>query len=83
MPLRRTRSATGAAGRNGCGRVPDASHTIDCEETDASRTCPQSFLPGCRGARRDGGGPTRQTHAGARSPQFQAFEARRGNLRNE
>eukprot|EP00661_Eupelagonemidae_sp_cell13_P009595 gene9595-biopygen18226 len=33
------------AGRNGCGRAPDASHTIEFEETDASRTRPQSFLP--------------------------------------
>eukprot|EP00661_Eupelagonemidae_sp_cell13_P016850 gene16850-biopygen20323 len=32
-------------GRNGRGRVPDAPHTIECEETDASRTCPQPFLP--------------------------------------
>eukprot|EP00661_Eupelagonemidae_sp_cell13_P025705 gene25705-biopygen18017 len=31
------------------GRVPDASRMIDFEETDASRTCPQPFLPelGC------------------------------------
>eukprot|EP00661_Eupelagonemidae_sp_cell13_P008819 gene8819-biopygen123 len=34
-------------GRNGCGRVPDASHTIEFEETDASRTRPQPFLPEC------------------------------------
>eukprot|EP00661_Eupelagonemidae_sp_cell13_P012632 gene12632-biopygen15518 len=27
------------------GRVPDASHTIEFEETDASRTRPQPFLP--------------------------------------
>eukprot|EP00661_Eupelagonemidae_sp_cell13_P013662 gene13662-biopygen510 len=33
-------------GRNGCGRVPDASHTIEFEETDASRARPQPFLAG-------------------------------------
>eukprot|EP00661_Eupelagonemidae_sp_cell13_P024088 gene24088-biopygen22360 len=33
-------------GRNGCGRVPGASHTIDFEEPDASRARPQPFLPG-------------------------------------
>eukprot|EP00661_Eupelagonemidae_sp_cell13_P015210 gene15210-biopygen3658 len=33
------------SGRNGCRRVPDASHTIECEETDASRTRPDPFLP--------------------------------------
>eukprot|EP00661_Eupelagonemidae_sp_cell13_P010159 gene10159-biopygen22786 len=27
------------------GRVPDASHTIEFEETDASRTRPEPFLP--------------------------------------
>eukprot|EP00661_Eupelagonemidae_sp_cell13_P024821 gene24821-biopygen2946 len=32
-------------GRNGCGRVPDASHTIDFEETDASRRRPEPFPP--------------------------------------
>eukprot|EP00661_Eupelagonemidae_sp_cell13_P019051 gene19051-biopygen3980 len=32
-------------GRNGCGRVPDASHTIEFKETDTSRTRPQPFLP--------------------------------------
>eukprot|EP00661_Eupelagonemidae_sp_cell13_P015057 gene15057-biopygen21686 len=38
-----------ASGRNGCGRVRDASRTtIEFEETDASRTRPQSFLPGKR-----------------------------------
>eukprot|EP00661_Eupelagonemidae_sp_cell13_P013257 gene13257-biopygen5015 len=37
------------AGRNGRGRVPDASHTMGFEETDASRARPQPFLP-------DGGG---------------------------
>eukprot|EP00661_Eupelagonemidae_sp_cell13_P023600 gene23600-biopygen13382 len=26
----------GMPGGNGCGRVPDASHTVECEETDAS-----------------------------------------------
>eukprot|EP00661_Eupelagonemidae_sp_cell13_P012850 gene12850-biopygen12511 len=35
--------------RNGCGRVPDASHAIDFEETDASRTRPEPFLPGGSG----------------------------------
>eukprot|EP00661_Eupelagonemidae_sp_cell13_P010908 gene10908-biopygen16827 len=29
-------------------RVPDASHTIECEETDASGTRPQPFLPAIR-----------------------------------
>eukprot|EP00661_Eupelagonemidae_sp_cell13_P025577 gene25577-biopygen9041 len=32
--------------RNGWGRVPDASHMIEFEETDASRTRPEPFLPG-------------------------------------
>eukprot|EP00661_Eupelagonemidae_sp_cell13_P008565 gene8565-biopygen13680 len=32
-------------GRNGRERVPDASRTIEFEETDASRTRPQPFLP--------------------------------------
>eukprot|EP00661_Eupelagonemidae_sp_cell13_P017233 gene17233-biopygen2315 len=33
-------------GRNGCARVPDASRAIVFEETDASRTRPEPFLPG-------------------------------------
>eukprot|EP00661_Eupelagonemidae_sp_cell13_P009861 gene9861-biopygen21272 len=33
-----------ASGRNGCGRVPDASHTIAFEEMDASRTRPERVL---------------------------------------
>eukprot|EP00661_Eupelagonemidae_sp_cell13_P025776 gene25776-biopygen22509 len=45
---RATASCSGcwrSVGRNGCGRVPDASRTIEFEETDASRTRPQPFLP--------------------------------------
>eukprot|EP00661_Eupelagonemidae_sp_cell13_P018350 gene18350-biopygen5411 len=36
-------------GRNGRGRVPDASRTMEFEETDASWTRPQPFLPGGTG----------------------------------
>eukprot|EP00661_Eupelagonemidae_sp_cell13_P019076 gene19076-biopygen14532 len=38
-------TGAGAHSKNGRGRVPDASHTMDFEETDASRTRPQPFLP--------------------------------------
>eukprot|EP00661_Eupelagonemidae_sp_cell13_P024393 gene24393-biopygen5916 len=38
-------SSSSSCGRNDCGRVPDAFHTVEFEETDASRTRPQPFLP--------------------------------------
>eukprot|EP00661_Eupelagonemidae_sp_cell13_P014296 gene14296-biopygen18625 len=43
-PRAATRMSAGT-GRNGRGRAPDASRTIEFEETDASRTRPQPFLP--------------------------------------
>eukprot|EP00661_Eupelagonemidae_sp_cell13_P010451 gene10451-biopygen15333 len=48
--------APGRPGGNGCGRVPDASHAIEVEETDASRTRPEPFLPGAEASRAQGDG---------------------------
>eukprot|EP00661_Eupelagonemidae_sp_cell13_P012903 gene12903-biopygen12518 len=45
-PGRRRRTPWEKRPRTRPGRVPDASHTIEFEETDASRTRPQPFSPG-------------------------------------
>eukprot|EP00661_Eupelagonemidae_sp_cell13_P000289 gene289-biopygen16592 len=57
-------SAPAPAGRNGCGRVPDASRMVEFYETDACRTRPEPLLADSLGSpgRRPGHRSQRRVH---------------------